>query len=216
MKNFLRLVALPALRVSMFFGKGGPLVCRKPLLRGLPLLLSLTACAAADQAAPRSDMNTPAPSRPALLSQKTDMFGVIELAEGEVAVMDGGINRAAGHTVRVLPDGSGRWERRIDTMGNDQRKGRGELVLEKEELHRLKNWADEIWKFGDPANPWPPRKPGAGPPPQPPPWVWAALVRRGDVVRMVQGDQWTGYPKELAPLIDWLRTRVDAAAGANP
>ena len=152
-----------------------------------------------------------------ILEQKTLMFGVIALEDGELVALDGGIHRAAGHTARVLPDGSGRWERRVDTMGSDRRSGSGTLTLDAGERKRLNLWADAAWKLGDPANPWPPLDSGANPTVvrSPPPSVWAVLIRRGDVIRIVQGDTWIGKPDELVPLLDWLRERVDAAAGGE-
>jgi hypothetical protein len=151
--------------------------------------------------------------RGAPLEKKTSMFGVIALEDGELAAMDGGTHGVSGHTARVLPDGSVRWERRVDSMGHDSNEGKGQVTLDAEERARLAGWADAAFELGGPAKPWP-LPPPAGSPPAvnpPPPWCWAVLVRRGDEIRVVQGDTWTGTPPKLAPLLDWLRARVDAA-----
>ena len=150
---------------------------------------------------------------------KTRMFGIVPMADGELAAMDGGTHGVSGHTVRVLPDGTARWERRLDSMRPTGRAGSGALSLETGEPARIAAWAEEAWRLGDPAKPWPP--PAAGGdhpfvPRPPPPWVWAVLVRRGDEVRSVEGSTWTGAPPELEPLLAWLRARVDAASEADP
>ena len=143
---------------------------------------------------------------------RTAMFGTLALADGEIVAWDGGTHGVAGHEVRVLPGGPARWVRRTGSFMPHGREGEGTFDLTPEERSRLSAWADAAWRLGDPARPWParPKKGHAGPPPEPPRWVWVVAVRRGGEARAVEGDSWTGNPDELAALLDWLAKRVDA------
>jgi hypothetical protein len=148
------------------------------------------------------------------MKRKTRMFGEVEVGDGELVFMDGGTHGVPGHTARVAPDGTMRWERRVDSMGEDRNTGEGSLCLDDRERARLGGWAEAAFRLGDPGRPWPPPVPAEGPPsrpPEPPRYCWVVLLRRGAAIRAVEGDNWTGEPEELVPMMRWLVERVDRA-----
>lgn len=149
------------------------------------------------------------------MEKKTNRFDVVSLEDGELVAMDGGTHGVPGHTVWVLPDGTARWERRVDSMGDDDREGEGIITPDAGEKSLLTAWANAAWNIGNPERPWPPPAPDGNPAwlNPVPPWVWAVLVRRGDEIRIVEGDTWTGAPPELEPLLDWMATRIDETCG---
>ena len=136
---------------------------------------------------------------------KTVYFGEQPPAGFVAAVMDGGTHGVPGHTIAVASDGTGRWERRVDSMAASGERGSGVLELEAAEWTRLRAWLDVAWELagGERARFFGPISAG------PPRWVWAVAMRRAEVVRVVEGGTPGSRdgPQELAPLLEWLRAK---------
>jgi hypothetical protein len=146
---------------------------------------------------------------------KVSMFGGVSIADGAIAVMDGGIHGVQGHTLVIPASGNATWERRLDGMQPIGKAGSGQLALTADEATRWHAWADELWKlaptgkaaFDAPISNGPPR------------WVWAIVLRRGDEVRVLSGGAIaspTGAPEPAKSVLEWLVARVDAASAAAP
>jgi len=139
---------------------------------------------------------------------KLTFFGEVTLADGELAVMDGGTHGVQGHTVVLGPDGGAAWERRLEGMSPSGKPGSGSFRPTHEELGRLGAWSERIWelaardvRFYPSIHHGPPR------------WVWAIVLRRGDETRALEGGaipRGQGAPEEARPLLDWMVERVDA------
>jgi hypothetical protein len=141
-------------------------------------------------------------------SVKLTYFGDVEVADGELVVMDGGIHGVQGHTLRVAPDGSARWERRVESLQPSGKPGAGSARLSADEAGRVKAWGDAVWPLGGKS--WYP-PPDRGPPR----WVWAIVLRRGDEIRALEGGATAppdGAPDAARPLLKWLVEKVDALA----
>jgi hypothetical protein len=141
----------------------------------------------------------------------TAFFGECDVADGRIAMHDGGMHGVQGHSIEIGADGTASWHRRLDGMQPRGNPGSGSFAPTEMERADLERWAEAAWELA-----------GAGrdrfypTQPEPPRWVWCVLVRRGAEVRMVQGGGVTqgGEPAELAPALDWLRGRVDALSEA--
>jgi hypothetical protein len=149
------------------------------------------------------------------MTVKVSMFGDVAIADGAIHVMDGGIHGVQGHTLVIAATGAASWERRLDGMRPSGKAGAGQVQLTADEAARVRGWADELWElapagkasFDQPIERGPPR------------WVWAIVLRRGDQVRVLSGGgiaSPTGAPGPAKSVLEWLVTRVDAAAAAAP
>jgi hypothetical protein len=139
------------------------------------------------------------------------MFGDVTIDDGAVSIMDGGIHGVQGHTIVIDRAGAATWERRLDGMQPNGKPGKGTFTPTADELAKVRAAANALWdqaasghaSFNAPIENGPPR------------WVWAIVIRRGDEVRYVDGGNLTsptGAPAEAKPILEWLRTRVDALA----
>jgi hypothetical protein len=131
----------------------------------------------------------------------------VELRDKEfLAIMDGGIHGVSGHRVVVSTYGVARWERTVDSVDPQGESGSGLTRLSNRDRDQLAEWADRAWAAarseGGRANL---SKPSF--PPEVPRWVWAIVVRRGDDVGIVVGND--NAPKEFRPILEWLRENVD-------
>jgi len=146
---------------------------------------------------------------------KVSRFGEVSLADGVIQVMDGGTHGVQGHTLVIPPTGPVTWERRLDGMSPNGKAGTGQLELTPDEMTRVRGWADVLWRLAPSgeASFDPPIKNG------PPRWVWAIVQRRGEEVRVLRGGaivSRTGAPDPAKAVLEWLVSRVDAAAAATP
>ncbi len=136
---------------------------------------------------------------------KTSYFGDVAPADGELAVMDGGMHGVQGHALVVARDNrSARWERRIDSFRPSGTPGAGITALTEVEQADLARWREVVGGVAE-SRFFPP--PASGPPR----WVWAIAL--GD--RLIEGGAiapGSDAPAGLAPLLAWLRTRVDGLA----
>lgn len=154
------------------------------------------------------------PAQRDTIDVKTRYFGTVSVADGAVAIMDGGTHGNAGHTIVAAPDGAATWARRIDSMRPDGVAGKGDFELSADEHERLRVWADDVWDYAGPDSTemFPPVEKGA------PRWVWAIVVRRGDEVRVLQGGSIAplrgGLPDAAQQLLEWVGDRVDALSEA--
>jgi hypothetical protein len=163
-------------------------------------------------AAPVNAGNPPS-TKPA--SAHTAMFGDVAIADGAIAIMDGGIHGVQGHRIVIDPAGAATWERRLDGMQPSGKAGKGAFAPAADELARARDAAAKLWElapqgrrsFSAPIEDGPPR------------WVWAVVLRRGDEVRVVDGgsiDSPQGAPGPARPLLEWLVKRVDGLSVAAP
>jgi len=148
---------------------------------------------------------------------KTVFFGEVETDGVALAVMDGGTHGVQGHTIVVGLDGAATWDRGLDSLRPHGRAGHGGLELKDDERRQIEGWSSAAWDAAGPRgrtsfflDPWD----------GPPRWVWAAVVRRGDEVRLVEGSalrrQAGLAPAALRPLLDWLVHRVDQQSQEAP
>jgi hypothetical protein len=148
-------------------------------------------------------------------SVKLSYFGEVAIADGEVAVMDGGIHGVQGHTLRIDRDGGGRWERRVESLQPSGKPGAGTFKPSPDELKSLRAWADRLWSAAG-------TKGGSYfPPPDrgPPRWVWAIALRRGGEVRTLEGGAMAptdGAPADARELLAWTIAKVDELGARSP
>jgi len=142
---------------------------------------------------------------------KTSYFGEVSMDGVDLAVMDGGTHGVQGHALYVGPGGGARWKRSVDGLRPEGRTGEGTIALSGEErawLDRAVAQARALALAGTT------RFFGGGPP-RPPRWVWAIVVRHQGRLLQLEGGgiAATAAPPALAPLLAWLRERVDREAG---
>lgn len=138
---------------------------------------------------------------------KPAYFGEVSLDDGGVALMDGGIHGVQGHTLIVNRGKPAQWERRTESLQPSGKPGKGTVVLDMAELAELQKWSDEAW--GKAGRYYPPIEQG------PPRWVWAIVLRRGGVTRILEGGETSptnGAPAAARPMLEWLIARVDKLA----
>lgn len=158
---------------------------------------------------------TPTPPPPTMtpplptITLDSTYFDKLELTGDVVMLMDGGIHGVSGHTLRFDPSGRGRWERRVDSFDTRTRPGAGELTLDDATITRVRPLLDAAWTLarGEGGHLRRFLPPGSGPPR----WVWAIAMRRGNDTVLLEGGDFPGRaPPELADLLDWLASDVDA------
>ncbi|MEZ4445041.1 MAG: hypothetical protein R3B72_38565 [Polyangiaceae bacterium] len=196
----------------------------------LPLLLWLAACraepttdpnAATTSAAAPPTATTPKPpptatkpmasAKPAetILGEevRTSFFGKVPIADGEIAIMDGGIHGVQGHTLRIPAKGPAHWQRRVDSLQPHGKPGEGDVELTPDELNAIDRNA--LWQRAAPGSTtefFPPVAHG------PPRWVWAIVLRRGKEIRLLQGGATTVgdlAPPEAKAALTWVQNEVD-------
>jgi len=141
----------------------------------------------------------------------TSHFGDVEIADGSVILMDGGMHGVQGHQLFVDAGGHARWVRRLDSFAPHGRAGSGTTTLTAAERTRLAAWTDAAWKRAEKtrhASFYPDISRGI------PRRVWILVMRRGDEVRTLEGGEVGGGkpPDVAAPALSWLVARVDALA----
>jgi len=141
---------------------------------------------------------------------KSSFFGEVDAPDGGVHLMDGGMHGVQGHTIEAPPRGPWRWERRLDGMQPRGKAGDGQLDPAEQERQQLFAWTESAWQLAPSG-----KADFFEFPPTVPRWVWCIVIRRGAEVRILQGGgvTWGSEPKELAPLLEWLRERVDQLSG---
>jgi hypothetical protein len=185
------------------------------MLRSIAIVLFAGACWSGDAPPPATTTTTakepvmPRSTKP--MTVKPAMFGDVTIEDGAIHLMDGGIHGVQGHTIVVPPDGTRvTWERRVDGMQPSGKAGNGTIDLMRDELGRVRAWADAAWKLAPMG-----RKSFADPADGVPRWVWAIVVRRGDEIRVLDGGGMSppdDAPAETKSALAWLIERVDAAA----
>ena len=162
--------------------------------------------------AARSPANAGDPSEtmPESVKRKTRHFGEQPAPGVVLAVLDGGTHGVAGHGLELRADGSARWTRRVDSVAPHAASGAGVVELSEPERERLAAWAEAAWELAQASD-------DAHYPPveaDPPRWVWAVVVRRGEAIRLLEGGGVSrdGAPPALRPLLEWLVERVDELA----
>lgn len=144
---------------------------------------------------------------------KTRYFGEIQVADGALALMDGGMHGVQGHRLIIEPDGEARWERRTDSFQPVGEPGAGHVRLAEGELAALAHWRRALWELAEELRAYfPPIEQG------PPRWVWAVLLRRGDEVRILEGGGMSpdAAPEPARAPLAWLIDRVDALSRVSP
>jgi len=136
---------------------------------------------------------------------RTAFFGDNDAHDGGISLMDGGVHGVQGHTIYLPVTGEARWERRIDSVGPSGKAGGGMFLPTDEERARALAWGDELWELAA-------QKKSYQAINEPPRWVWAIVIRRGDELRLIEGGAVTWGSHEPSPLSEalaWLRDRVD-------
>jgi hypothetical protein len=137
-------------------------------------------------------------------------FGDVDVPDGAVALMDGGIHGVQGHIVIAPASGAASWTRSLDGFRPVGRAGGGEFELTADEralLERTRTALEELTverahvRFFHAPNLGPPR------------WSWVIAARVGGAMRLLEGGE-VSSPGVLTPLevrdaLDWLRRRVD-------
>jgi len=182
------------------------------------LMASCTSGSSAPEAPP-NEPSGPETNVPALssnpMSVTTLYFNEIEIADGALAVMDGGTHGVQGHTVVINAGGRATWERRLEGLRPQGSPGSGSFVLGNDERALQRTWSNTVWDMAGPSgrarffgdiSEGPPRR------------VWAVVLRRGDEVRVVEGGKAFSphSPEPLQPLLAWLVRRVDELAQQSP
>jgi hypothetical protein len=134
-------------------------------------------------------------------------FGRIEVPEEGIVLRDGGTHGNAGHEL-IIDGTSCRWMRSSDGLYPSPT-GEGALELTAEERSWLDGWADAVWSsFGEARV----RDEFDRQAPEPPRWVWTIALRRGDNIRLIEGDT---MPPLVSPALKWLKDRVDGLCGVG-
>jgi hypothetical protein len=140
------------------------------------------------------------------------MFGNVAIADGAIAIMDGGIEGIQGHTVVLPATGSPTWARRIEGLQPAGKPGEGTLTLSSEEGARWRGWSDPLWALAPNGSASFLTATSEGPR-----WVWAIVMRRGPEARVLTGggiEPGSGAPEPARSALAWLVQRVDAASAA--
>ena len=136
------------------------------------------------------------------------VFGEVELDGDVTLLLDGGTHGCIGHTLAVRPDGFVRWERRLDSMGDQSEcSGAGERVLAPAEQAEWELLVASLWTATVP-------EPHAAGIPQVPRYMWALAMRRGDEVHVLTGppfaDAFAPQPPEVREAFAWMAEHVKA------
>lgn len=169
-------------------------------------VVAIAACSVVGQSAAAAGGNT--------TKVATAHFGDVEIADGSVILMDGGMHGVQGHQLFVDAGGHARWVRRLDSFAPYGRAGSGTTTLTAAERADLAAWTDVAWKRAGHARHasfYPDISRGI------PRLVWILVMRRGAEVRTLEGGEVGGDapPEVAAPALSWLVARVDALASAK-
>ncbi|MRS12859.1 MAG: hypothetical protein EG823_07280 [Actinobacteria bacterium] len=141
-----------------------------------------------------------------IIVMEADMFGEVELPEDGTLLVDGGTHGRVGHSLWVTTDGRVRWERRLDSLGDQtQCKGEGTRILTEDELAEFGALADRIWGLAI-------TEPEEEEDPSVPRYCWMVAMRRGDDAGMLEGPPfghpYLAPPAEVAAALDWMFEKV--------
>src|SRR5689334_12438789 len=131
------------------------------------------------------------------------MFGDVTIADGAIAVMDGGIEGVQGHTLVLFAADSPTWQRRLEGMQPSGNAGSGHLALSADDTSTWHTWRDVLWSLAPSGSATfdPPSSDGV------PRWVWAIVLRRGAAVRVITGggmDPPAGAPEPARSALAWM------------